>query len=127
MKKKFCKGCNEDKDLSEFYVSSVVKGVKYLATRCKSCHYKRSRKKYAELKAWYIDYKSKHPCENCGEKRYYVLDFHHKDPEKKEFDLGLMIRRICSKKRILAEIKKCRVLCSNCHRELHYLEGHEEL
>jgi predicted HNH restriction endonuclease len=28
---------------------------------------------------------------------------------------------------VMEEIKKCVVLCSNCHREFHYLEDREQL
>lgn len=62
-------------------------------------------------------------CNNCGDDRWYVLDFHHNDKEGKEFSIGDLANSSISTKRLLEEIDKCIVLCSNCHRELHYLEN----
>ena len=48
-----------------------------------------------------------------------VLDFHHIDPTQKEFSFG-SIRANCKNwGSIVLEIKKCVMLCSNCHREYH--------
>lgn len=59
-------------------------------------------------------------CENCGYyKNLSALTFHHIDPIKKEFKLDL--RSLSNRKYsvIEKEIKKCRLLCHNCHAELH--------
>lgn len=48
----------------------------------------------------------------------YVMDFDHLDPTQKEFDLSNGAGY--SLKRILAEIAKCEVVCSNCHRKRTY-------
>ena len=54
-------------------------------------------------------------CQRCKlEWPSYVLEFHHRDPSEKEFILAKLYSR--SKERILEEIKKCDVLCSNCHK-----------
>jgi len=59
-------------------------------------------------------------CIKCGEKRHYLLDFHHKDPESKTFQISQGTSK--GWKKIEEEIKKCVLLCSNCHREFHYFE-----
>ena len=46
-----------------------------------------------------------------------ALEFHHKG--NKEGSLAKMIRDI-SKQKALKELKKCILLCANCHRELHH-------
>lgn len=74
------------------------------------------------LKKWFIDYKKTLRCEKCDEKRWYVLEFHHKDPSIKEINLSHISHNGWSKKRVLTEVKKCVVFCANCHRELHYLQ-----
>jgi hypothetical protein len=51
-----------------------------------------------------------------------VIDFHHADPTRKEFSISVAIRKRYSLERITREIKKCRRLCSNCHRKLHWEE-----
>lgn len=76
----------------------------------------------AELKIWYEDFKSSLSCEHCGENHPATLDFHHKDPKDKDLELAYVISYGWSKDRILSEVEKCAVLCSNCHRKLHYNE-----
>ena len=56
-------------------------------------------------------------CERCGYSNYLgALDFHHKDPSQKEFTIGNRDFRL---EQCIEEAKKCILLCSNCHRELH--------
>lgn len=45
-----------------------------------------------------------------------VLDFHHVNPENKNF--SLYVRNMCNRawKVVLPEIKKCTLLCCRCHR-----------
>jgi len=49
-----------------------------------------------------------------------LLDFHHIDPTQKDFQLSQGERYGWEK--VQSEIEKCIVLCSNCHRDFHYLE-----
>ena len=58
-------------------------------------------------------------CKICGENERVCLDFHHVDPSKKHLDISQMYRAGWSKRRILDEIAKCVILCSNCHRKYH--------
>ena len=60
-------------------------------------------------------------CIKCGENRWWVLDFHHVNPEEKEYSLA-RLKTQGSKPRIINEMSKCIVLCANCHRDLHYHE-----
>lgn len=57
-------------------------------------------------------------CEICGDNNIFHMVFHHNDIEEKEY----LISRIWDKRWsiIEKEIKKCKLLCDNCHRELHY-------
>ena|SRR5579885_2089913 len=84
---------------------------------------KRIRK---ERKEWYLDLKKELKCERCGIDDFRVLDFHHKDPASKEKEVSIMALRAASKEKILAEIAKCRVLCSNCHRIEHWEEKNNQ-
>lgn len=56
------------------------------------------------------------PCKRC-EIVYppVAMDFHHRDPKQKSFTIGRGVYRV-SKARVLAEIVKCDIYCSNCHR-----------
>jgi len=59
-------------------------------------------------------------CEVCGyKKNFAALEFHHVDPETKLFQLDL--RSLSNRKwsAVLEEADKCRLLCSNCHTEIH--------
>ena len=73
-----------------------------------------------ELVVWFAEYKSTLSCTSCGFSHPAVLDFHHIDPASKEYDISRMVTDGYSKDKILEEIDKCGVLCSNCHRILHY-------
>ena len=58
-------------------------------------------------------------CQICGYSRsVWALDFHHIDDKLKSFDLssGGLTR---SWVKVQEEIKKCVLVCSNCHREIH--------
>jgi len=57
-------------------------------------------------------------CSKCGYKKCLgVLVFHHPEGVKKEPINSIMGRKW---ERIKDAIKDCVLLCSNCHRELHY-------
>lgn len=57
-------------------------------------------------------------CQICGyNKCQQALEFHHINPEEKEFT----IQENCNRgwEIVKSEIKKCALLCANCHREVH--------
>ena len=56
-------------------------------------------------------------CHNCGEKDPCCLDFHHRDPEMKSFNVGSTCN--VSQKALESEIEKCDIVCANCHRKLY--------
>ena len=60
-------------------------------------------------------------CCVCGEARIPCLDYHHKDPKDKGYNVNDMIKSH-SLESIDREINKCMVLCANCHRLLHAKE-----
>lgn len=57
-------------------------------------------------------------CQLCGFDLFPdALEFHHENPEEKEYQLS---SGNCKKLEIdLEEIKKCFLLCANCHRGVH--------
>lgn len=82
--------------------------------KCSSCRSKHNRKKQKQKAVDYLGGK----CEKCGyNKCLDSLCFHHKDPTKKEFTVSMFWLR--SWKKIEEEIKKCQLLCANCHSEVH--------
>lgn len=62
-------------------------------------------------------------CEKCGyDKNISALEFHHLDPEKKEFQLDMRHLSNTHIDRLKNEVDKCILVCANCHRELHHPE-----
>ena len=59
-------------------------------------------------------------CAICGyDKCDAALDFHHVNPEDKEFRIRTISLQF-KDERIIEELNKCILLCANCHREKHY-------
>ena len=73
---------------------------------------KKQRKKNREF---IKEYKSNHPCVDCGETNPLVLDFDHVRGEKKR-NISDMAHACCSINTIIEEMEKCDIRCSNCHR-----------
>lgn len=57
-----------------------------------------------------------HPCVDCGEADPIVLEFDHRDPVEKSFDISTAASTTWKWETIEAEIAKCDVRCCNCHR-----------
>lgn len=63
---------------------------------------------------------SKIRCIKCGyDKNFGAIEFHHRNPEKKETTINKLLMRKPTPERI-KELKKCDVICANCHREIHH-------
>lgn len=111
----------ENKKIKELEYSKMWKNN----NKIKNVEYR--RKTRIKIRGWFDEYKKTLKCENCGyNKCQESLDFHHKDSNKKEFSIGQALFRY-SKNKIMEEIKKCIILCANCHRELHYNEKQDEI
>ncbi len=58
-----------------------------------------------------------YPCMDCKNTfPPFVMDFDHRNPLEKIFNVSRMRSRRMAMEAIKAEIKKCDVVCSNCHR-----------
>ena len=80
---------------------------------------KQVRKRKHRIRKELLEYKETLKCEKCGEDSTCCLDFHHKNPKRKEIEISEAISVGWGIKRIKKEIEKCMVLCSNCHRKVH--------
>jgi hypothetical protein len=76
--------------------------------------------KAAARKEWYA-FKATLKCTQCGFFHIAALDFHHEDPNTKEGNVHDYISNGQFAK-AYEEIKKCIVLCANCHRIHHHNE-----
>lgn len=67
-------------------------------------------------------YKLQKGCYICGYKKCVAsLDAHH--PGDKNGTISTMIQRCANIDAILAELELCDIICSNCHKELHFVNG----
>ena len=82
----------------------------------------KARKHTLSYRKWWSDYKSTLFCSSCGEDHPATLDFHHTSDDK-EHTIGHMVGNELAKDRVMKEVGKCIVLCSNCHRKLHWNEN----
>ena len=83
----------------------------------------KNRKKH--IREWVRQLKEGMSCVKCGlsgMENAWALEFHHKNHKDKDTIVSSLVSAGSSKKRIMAEINKCDVICSNCHRKEHYLE-----
>jgi predicted HNH restriction endonuclease len=77
---------------------------------------KKAKERRMELRDYVIKLKESTPCKDCHKKfPFYVMDFDHRDPRKKILGIPQLVAN-CSKKKLLKEIKKCDIVCANCHR-----------
>ena len=118
-----CSKCNRDLPKSSFPFRN--KGNNKLRAECKDCNRELQQKIYNRNKE-YIDNWKKQGCLKCGETRIYLIDAHHVDPIIKDKNLS-KLKINCSLEKIQKELDKCIPLCSNCHREFHYLEQTQNL
>jgi len=59
-------------------------------------------------------------CERCGYRHNEAaLAFHHLEPKDKSFPLDIRHCSNTSWEALLAEARKCQLLCLNCHAEIH--------
>jgi hypothetical protein len=130
---KQCNNCDTEKDYSEFNRNKLKKDG--LQTYCRPCAQKfnndnyrnspvrraklRARDKKETEKSYQMIFRHKRlvGCRKCGEREPVALDYHHIEPKLKDMPVS---RMVCfSHKRLKAEIRKCVVICSNCHRKLY--------
>jgi hypothetical protein len=78
------------------------------------------KRRRREIRDWLKTAKADLRCSRCQESHVACLDFHHRERTEKEIAVALVIQQGWSMKRILEEIAKCEVLCSNCHRREHF-------
>ena len=121
--KKICENCNKE------YETTYEKS-KFCSRKCRASknRNKNIRNNNQILLKWSKKIKAFNmlgsKCEYCGDSNIYHLTFHHKNKNEKESTLADIWNKGWSL--IEPEIKKCILLCDNCHRELHYNENEYE-
>ena len=128
-----CYYCNERKPIDEF-------AYKRVCSECAKTHQRtrpsqtvdehrvknrdRLRARYAVMSAIVDEYKLRSGCSNPGCKsgdieHASVLDFHHKDKDTKLFAPANLRNGKIPIASIVSEVRKCILLCANCHRLAH--------
>lgn len=135
---KWCNKCLYIKDINDFYKHKTTRdGYRHDCKECSNMRCKGNRKKrgaeyHNEKSRAYTRnnrdkivayYGGKLKCSTCGleDPCFSVYDFHHLDRTTKTERIGALVNR--GWYRIEAELKKCIVLCANCHRRLHNEEN----
>lgn len=91
--------------------------------KCKKCRKDAVLDVRRRNKIKLVEYKGG-KCEICGyNKCIDALEFHHLNPEEKDFGLSCGDTR--SLEKLKSEADKCILVCANCHRELHFKEREE--
>jgi hypothetical protein len=123
---KYCGHCEQVKAIEDF----AKKGPGKRQARCKECNkaylkelyssplehmrlLESNRRRRKSIQEFLLEQKDK-PCADCGNKYpREAMDFDHLGD--KEFTISNM-KNVVSRERLEAEIAKCDVVCSNCHR-----------
>lgn len=137
MKTKICAKCKKELPATREYFFKCTKAKYGLGSYCKKCavsySMNRSKTKRPHCRKIYKDWRRKKKeeyvkkkggkCQICGYDRCLAaLDFHHTNPKLKRNDLGTgsNILRL-PRNEVEEELKKCILVCSNCHREIHHI------
>lgn len=128
---KRCSRCGQDKPLEEFRAQQGKRTVQSWCRPCKQAYnrewYQRNRYRHsqaveqrrrdrAQENRQILAMAKSVPCADCG-RQYppYVMDFDHGDADK--VALPSTVVRTWPAERLRTEIRKCDVVCANCHRE----------
>ena len=129
---KKCPSCLKEKSATEFHKRSRAKDG--LQSMCKDCnrtqrnqYYKSARgkainnasgRKWSEqIRIKLVEFLVDKECQDCGLKDFRILEFDHRDPKQKSFNIGEATSTgNYGWSTILTEIDKCDIVCSNCHR-----------
>ena len=130
---KVCGTCKVEKPFEDFGVKKRKGDKVYYQSKCRECnreyqkqHYRANKETYyTKARTWEKEHKrkiysflmehAKEGCVVCGEKDFRCLQFNHIDREQKTDSVSGMISAKRSFELIIEEVKKCEVVCANCH------------
>ena len=127
---KTCSRCKKEKDFSLFSKRTYASGTVAYQPYCKACQKEYDRQYYIDDKdrrkqtnkkwqdefiQWYNDLKDK-PCSDCSNSfDPECMQWDHLPEYDKVEGVGRLARTTWSKEKVLEEIKKCELVCANCH------------
>jgi hypothetical protein len=107
----YCRNCQRQYDADWYRANMAKRKAKVRADRARHI-------------AWLDSLKEGKPCTDCG-RTYplYVMEWDHLPGAVKKLVLSDTRRSAFSRKRILAELESCELVCGNCHRERTFGPG----
>lgn len=137
---KICRTCNSSKE-ENLFRKSYRKGDSYgkFTNQCRDCYSDYDKQWRAKNNGKYnLGVRSRRlknklfaierlggVCVECKQVVHpAAFDFHHTDPSIKDSHVSLLMSM--KKENFIPELDKCILLCSNCHRVKHYIEGYRE-
>lgn len=135
---KICSKCNISKTENDFFFRDKKNGHRH--TQCKECyksqrsnyhaeHYRKYRSVYIErakirreklrkeFRFTILQHLQGKSCVSCNENDIRVLEFDHIEAPKKSFTISQAVKLGRSVDELKSELKKCQILCSNCHKK----------
>lgn len=76
-------------------------------------------KRQKQKKRDYVNKFKVNGCSICNFNDIDCLVFHHKDPSTKLYDIAELVDHCSSYEKIDIELKKCIVICRNCHAKIY--------
>lgn len=112
--RRLCSKCGTRKPDHEFYFRETE--GRYNAW-CKACTCQFQIRRWKDRKRKAVELLGGKCC-RCGyAKNLSAFQFHHVERDQKEFNWNKL--RLRSWRRIVEELKKCALVCANCHAEIH--------
>ena len=117
-----CQACGNNIPRKIPYTHKKTKGSRRNCYNCSPVRYPKHNGHGAERRRrkQYLVEMLGGKCVKCGyDQSVKALSFHHKKPQKKNFDISNNGNLMRSWEEVIEEAKKCELLCLNCHAELH--------
>ena len=86
---------------------------------------RKAKERRHKIRAWFDEIRRNTVCVDCGlsgEESPWLIEYHHRNPDDKEDEVGFLVGAGYSIERIEREMAKCDPLCPNCHRLHHWRE-----
>ncbi len=111
---KKCLKCEKHKKFEDFYFR---KSKNIYNSWCKQCVYDFQKNRWKLRKRYMLELCGGKCC-ICGyNNNIAALEFHHKKEKDKKYSGSHLLS--LSQEKMIKELKKCILLCANCHREIH--------